>query len=162
MAAESSTVWDANLYLKFADHRMRPALDLMGRLDPANGARPGHAIYDLGCGAGNISRILAERFPQSPIVGINSSEEMLENLAGPAQVSEGLVIAAQALRHGLHEHGAIDARAFEPRREVGGTELAGERAETRREPSIVAALRIPVVLVGIDAHRESPIDVAGL
>ena len=33
---------------------MRPALDLMGRLDPANGARPGHAIYDLGCGAGNI------------------------------------------------------------------------------------------------------------
>jgi trans-aconitate 2-methyltransferase len=57
-------IWDANLYLKFADARLRPALDLMGRLDPANGARPGHAIYDLGCGAGNI-------------VGIDSSEEML-------------------------------------------------------------------------------------
>ncbi len=62
MSDGKSTTWDANLYLKFADHRMRPALDLMGRLDPANGARPGHAIYDLGCGAGNISRILAERF----------------------------------------------------------------------------------------------------
>ena len=37
-------IWDANLYLKFADHRVRPALDLMGRLDPANGNRPGHAI----------------------------------------------------------------------------------------------------------------------
>lgn len=72
-----STKWDANLYLKFADHRTRPALDLMGRLDPANGARPGHAIYDLGCGAGNISRILAERFPGAPIVGIDSSEDML-------------------------------------------------------------------------------------
>jgi trans-aconitate 2-methyltransferase len=70
-------IWDANLYLKFADARLRPALDLMGRLDPANGARPGHAIYDLGCGAGNISRILAERFPAAPIVGIDSSEEML-------------------------------------------------------------------------------------
>lgn len=70
-------VWDANLYLKFADHRVRPALDLMGRLDPANAARPGHAIYDLGCGAGNISRILAERFPTAEIVGIDSSEEML-------------------------------------------------------------------------------------
>jgi trans-aconitate 2-methyltransferase len=70
-------IWDANLYLKFADARLRPALDLMGRLDPANGARPGHAIYDLGCGAGNISRILAERFPEAPIVGIDSSEEML-------------------------------------------------------------------------------------
>ena len=40
----SSTVWDANLYLKFSDARMQPALDLMGRLDPANGRREGHAI----------------------------------------------------------------------------------------------------------------------
>lgn len=70
-------IWDANLYLKFADHRVRPALDLMGRLDPANGERSGHAVYDLGCGAGNISRILAERFPAAEIVGIDSSEEML-------------------------------------------------------------------------------------
>ena len=70
--------WDANLYLKFADARMRPALDLMGRLDPANAARPGHVIYDLGCGAGNISRILAERFPGAPVVGIDSSEQMLD------------------------------------------------------------------------------------
>lgn len=77
MSDGKSTTWDANLYLKFADHRMRPALDLMGRLDPANGARPGHAIYDLGCGAGNISRILAERFPEAPVIGIDSSEEML-------------------------------------------------------------------------------------
>jgi trans-aconitate 2-methyltransferase len=68
-----SPTWDANLYLKFADHRLRPALDLMGRLD----APPG-AVYDLGCGAGNITRILAERFPQaSAIVGVDSSEEML-------------------------------------------------------------------------------------
>lgn len=69
--------WDANLYLKFADARLRPALDLMGRLDPANGTRPGHAIYDLGCGAGNITRLLAERFPEAPVVGIDSSDEML-------------------------------------------------------------------------------------
>ena len=72
-----SPVWDANLYLKFSDARMQPALDLMGRLDPGNAARPGHAIYDLGCGAGNIARILAQRFPEAPVVGIDSSEEML-------------------------------------------------------------------------------------
>ena len=77
MPAESSTTWDANLYLKFADARMRPALDLMGRLDASSGARAGHAIYDLGCGAGNISRILAERFPQGQVIGVDSSEEML-------------------------------------------------------------------------------------
>jgi len=69
--------WDANLYLKFVDARLRPALDLMGRLDPANAARPGHAIYDLGCGAGNICRILAERFPGPAVIGVDSSEEML-------------------------------------------------------------------------------------
>jgi len=48
-----------------------------GPLDAAIGARAGHAIYDLGCGAGNISRILAERFPQAQVIGIDSSEEML-------------------------------------------------------------------------------------
>ena len=77
MPQQASTVWDANLYLKFADARMRPAIDLMGRLDPVNGTRPDHAIYDLGCGAGNISRLLAERFAASRVIGVDSSEEML-------------------------------------------------------------------------------------
>lgn len=85
--------WDANLYLKFVDHRLRPALDLMGRLDPANAARPGHSIYDLGCGAGNITRILAERFPEAPIVGIDSSEEMLAKAR--SQTTDGRVTFAK-------------------------------------------------------------------
>ena len=72
-----AAAWDANLYLKFADHRVRPALDLMSRLDPEIANRPGRAIYDLGCGAGNISRILAERFPAAPVIGVDSSDEML-------------------------------------------------------------------------------------
>ncbi len=77
MSDLKAPTWDANLYLKFVDARLRPALDLMGRLDPTNAARPGHAIYDLGCGAGNITRILAERFPGPPVIGVDSSEEML-------------------------------------------------------------------------------------
>ncbi len=98
MDRPASTVWDANLYLKFADARMRPALDLMGRLDPANGARPGHAIYDLGCGAGNISRILAERFPQARVIGVDSSEEMLAKAR--AQTVDGrLAFAKGDLAH---------------------------------------------------------------
>ena len=97
----ASTAWDANLYLKFADARMRPALDLMGRLDLANGARSGHAIYDLGCGAGNISRILAERFAASPVIGIDSSEEMLAKAR--SQTSDRRVTFARG-----------DLAAFEP------------------------------------------------
>jgi trans-aconitate 2-methyltransferase len=77
VTVSKSPSWDANLYLKFVDHRLRPALDLMGRLDPANGNRPGHAVYDLGCGAGNITRLLAERFPASTVIGIDSSDDML-------------------------------------------------------------------------------------
>ena len=73
----SSTIWDANLYLKFSDARMQPALDLMGRLDPANARRDGHAIYDLGCGAGNITRMLGQRFTEGPVIGVDSSEQML-------------------------------------------------------------------------------------
>jgi trans-aconitate 2-methyltransferase len=51
--------WDPQQYLKFSDHRLRPALDLMARI-PAIEAR---TVYDLGCGPGNITRMLAERWP---------------------------------------------------------------------------------------------------
>ncbi|SJZ90727.1 trans-aconitate 2-methyltransferase [Enhydrobacter aerosaccus] len=98
MDRPASTVWDANLYLKFADARTRPALDLMARLDPANGSRSGHAIYDLGCGAGNISRILAERFPQARVIGIDSSEQMLDK-ARAQTASERLSFAKGDLAH---------------------------------------------------------------
>lgn len=98
MAERRSPVWDANLYLKFSDARMQPALDLMSRLDPANGARAGHAIYDLGCGAGNIARILAQRFPESPVIGIDASEEMLAKARSETKDAR-LSFAKGDLRH---------------------------------------------------------------
>ncbi len=98
MSATKSPSWDADLYLRFADHRLRPALDLMGRLDPANGRRSGHAIYDLGCGAGNITRILAERFTGSPVIGIDSSEEMLAK-ARTQTVDRHVTFASGDLAH---------------------------------------------------------------
>ena len=58
LAGES---WDPGQYLKFADHRLRPALDLMGRI-PLE--RP-QVIYDLGCGSGNVTRLLADRWRQA-------------------------------------------------------------------------------------------------
>jgi trans-aconitate 2-methyltransferase len=79
LAGES---WDPGQYLKFADHRLRPALDLMVRI-PLE--RP-QVIYDLGCGSGNVTRLLADRWPQSDVIGMDNSPEML---AQAAESSDG-------------------------------------------------------------------------
>ena len=77
LAGES---WNPGQYLKFADHRLRPALDLMGRI-PLEDPR---VIYDLGCGSGNVTRLLADRWPDADVVGMDNSPEMLERAAADA------------------------------------------------------------------------------
>jgi trans-aconitate 2-methyltransferase len=65
--------WDPSQYLKFADHRLRPALDLMARIALDTPRR----IYDLGCGPGNITRLLGDRWAGATITGVDSSPDML-------------------------------------------------------------------------------------
>ena len=65
--------WDPSQYLKFAGHRLRPALDLMGRIDAGSPA----TVYDLGCGTGNVTRILADRWSDARVIGVDSSPDML-------------------------------------------------------------------------------------
>ncbi len=74
------TTWDPNQYLKFADHRLRPALDLLSRV---RAEEPG-AVFDLGCGAGNVARLLAERWPEARVTGVDSSMAMLEKARAAA------------------------------------------------------------------------------
>ncbi|MBL26136.1 MAG: trans-aconitate 2-methyltransferase [Rhodospirillaceae bacterium] len=66
--------WDPERYLGFADHRTRPARDLLAAIH----CRPPRRVVDLGCGAGNVSLLLAERWPEAAMVGIDNSEPMLE------------------------------------------------------------------------------------
>lgn len=70
-------VWDPGQYHKFGDHRLRPALELFERAMLALGDRVPKEIYDLGCGGGEIARIMADRWPDARVVGLDSSTEML-------------------------------------------------------------------------------------
>lgn len=69
--------WDPAQYLKFADHRLRPAIDLLNRIDVADPAE----VYDLGAGAGNVTRLLKARWPNARITGVDESHEMLVKAA---------------------------------------------------------------------------------
>ncbi len=66
--------WNPGQYLQYEDARLRPALDLLARIGVAAPA----SVVDLGCGAGNVSRQLAHRWPAARIEGVDGDAAMLE------------------------------------------------------------------------------------
>lgn len=66
--------WDPRQYAKFGSDRLQPAIDLLSRV-PLFEA---HRVVDLGCGAGVAIPLLAARFPEAEILGVDSSKSMLE------------------------------------------------------------------------------------
>jgi len=50
--------WNPAQYLKFAGARLRPAVDLLARVPIEAPA----TVFDLGCGAGQTTSLLAARF----------------------------------------------------------------------------------------------------
>ncbi len=65
--------WDPSQYLKFGNERLRPALDLLARVP----LETPHTVVDLGCGAGNVTKFIAQRWPQAQVTGVDNSGEML-------------------------------------------------------------------------------------
>jgi trans-aconitate 2-methyltransferase len=68
-------MWDPAQYLSFADERSRPFFDLTGRIAAASP----NAVVDLGCGPGQLTASLADRWPDADVLGIDTSTDMIES-----------------------------------------------------------------------------------
>ena len=66
--------WDPEKYTEFGDHRLRPVLDLAGRI----ALSAPRTVIDLGCGTGSSTKVLKARWPEADFIGIDNSHEMLE------------------------------------------------------------------------------------
>lgn len=65
--------WNSAQYLKFDRERTQPAVDLANRININSPKK----IIDIGCGPGNSTQVLADRFPGSYILGVDKSENMI-------------------------------------------------------------------------------------
>jgi trans-aconitate 2-methyltransferase len=79
-------MWDPQQYRRFGDERSRPFFELVGRIDADNP----RSVADLGCGPGNLTATLAERWPKAAVTGVDSSPAMIEAaLGGGPAAGEG-------------------------------------------------------------------------
>jgi trans-aconitate 2-methyltransferase len=76
--------WNPDKYHQFQNQRSAPFFDLLKLVD----VRPGMRAVDLGCGTGELTRRLTDSLPESDVLGLDSSPQMLER--SQAHVRPGL------------------------------------------------------------------------
>lgn len=123
--------WNPSQYLKFEQPRLRPALELLARVS----LEAPRTVYDLGCGAGQLSRLMAERWPQAQVVGVDSSPAMLgqagdtlpnlrwqqQDVATWRADTPADLIYSNAALHWLHDHTALFTHLMQQLAPGGGT-----------------------------------------
>jgi trans-aconitate 2-methyltransferase len=112
-------MWNPAQYERFRDERKRPFFELLARVEASAPAQ----VVDLGCGTGDLTLVLAERWPTAHVTGVDSSEAMvaeasrraapervrfeLADLARWAPPSPVDVLFSNAALHWLPDHAAL-------------------------------------------------------
>jgi trans-aconitate 2-methyltransferase len=105
-------MWDPAVYHRFASERARPFGDLLARV----GAERPRAVADLGCGPGDLTVTLAERWPSARVTGVDSSAEMIERARSVASTIRPASEAGSAA--GTVEFRLGDVREWRPGADV--------------------------------------------
>src|ERR1700730_18673015 len=138
------TDWNARQYLRFEDERTRPPRDLLAQV-PLARAR---LVIDLGCGPGNSTELLIERYPDAEVVGLDSSPDMLRqarerlpkctftqaDLATWMPQERTDLLFANAVFHWLPDHPAVLRRLLEALPQCGV--LAVQMPDNTNEPAL--------------------------
>jgi len=116
--------WNADQYLLFDDERTRPCRDLVARIALASPRR----VIDLGCGPGNSTDVLAGRWPDAELTGIDSSRAMIDaatrshparrwrigDIAVWSREDEPFdLVFSNAALHWVHDHATVFPRLLE-------------------------------------------------
>lgn len=162
--------WNPALYRRYEDERTRPARELLARVPLETPAQ----VVDLGCGPGNSTELLVQRFPAARIVGIDNSPAMLDSARkrlpgvsfGAADIAtwrpeqpQDLVYANAALQW-VPDHRTLFPRLFSCVAPGGvlAVQMPDNRDEaTHRAMRDVAALAPFAVAIGDPARLRSPL-----
>jgi trans-aconitate 2-methyltransferase len=150
MGVPSKDAWNPELYGKFRGERARPFQDLMALVAPVSAP----AVVDLGCGPGELTRLLHERLGARATLGVDSSPAMLER--AHAQAAPGLsfapgdladppegpfdVVFSNAALHWVPDHRSLLARLAS--RLAPGGQLAVQLPANEAEPSHLVAREV--------------------
>jgi trans-aconitate 2-methyltransferase len=135
--------WNPALYRRFEDERTRPARELLSRVPLAQASH----VVDLGCGPGNSTELLVERFAGAQVVGTDNSPSMLEtarkrlpgvrfelsDISGWVPDNPPDLIYANAALQWVPAHEALIPRLFAAL--APGGVLAVQMPDNREEPT---------------------------
>ncbi len=154
--------WSAKQYLKFADERTRPPRDLLAQV-PLDSPR---RIADLGCGPGNSTELLIERFPDAEVIGVDSSPDMLRQARAQfpslkfveADLSTWMpepgtdFLFGNAVFHWVPDHPKVLARLLQSL--PSGGVLAVQMPDNTNEPALMLMEKVAASLGQSNAARN--------